>query len=85
MQLEVLLRCPQEPASGLYPESVDSIQDAILILLFHPLLSSLSFLFHSGFRTKILYAFLICPLRATCIAGFIPFALIIVIIFIWCL
>jgi hypothetical protein len=78
MQTESLLPCSQESATGLYPEPNESSPQ--LSTIFHgrfTLLSShlrlcLSIcLFPSVFLTKILYAYVISPMRATCMANFI--------------
>jgi len=53
----------------------------ILMLSSHLRLGLLSGLFPSGFQTKILYSFLISPIRATFPAHLILFDLIILIIF----
>jgi len=63
----------QEPATGHYPESGECsphthtiFSKISLILFFHLRLALLSYLFSLHFSIKILYAFLISPMRATC-------------------
>jgi len=82
------LSCSQGPATGpglksdeTSPQLPTVSQRSILILSFHLRLGLPSGLFHSGFASKILYAFLISPIRATCSAYPIPLDLIILIIF----
>jgi hypothetical protein len=66
------LSCSQQPSTGSYPEPDQSILPhhiylRFILLLFSHLRPGVSSgLFHSGFHTNILYAFLSAPIRATC-------------------
>jgi hypothetical protein len=71
------LPCSQEPSTGPYPEP-DQFNPSdpiplgfILILSTHLRLDTPSGLFHFGYPTNILYAFLVSPIRATCPAHLI--------------
>jgi hypothetical protein len=76
MEPEGSFPCSQEPSTGPYPEPDQSyphnpIQRSILILSTHLCLGLPSGLLPSGFPINILYAFLFCPIRATCPAHLI--------------
>jgi hypothetical protein len=60
------LPCPQEPATRPYPGPTESSPHPYNLLT-HLCLGFPSGLFSSGFPTKILYAFLIYPMRAMCL------------------
>jgi len=72
MELEGSLPCSQEPSTDPYPEPETSshtfpssfpvIHSNIILM---PTLGLLHGLFPSGFRTKILYTFIISPMCAT--------------------
>jgi hypothetical protein len=72
MKPEGSLLCSQEPANGPYPDPDEPIPsryvslNSILILFSNLFLHRPSCLFHSGFPTKILCAYLTSPTRATC-------------------
>jgi len=73
MESEVPSSCSQDPATDHYPEPHESIPQiphpisliSILILSSHLRLSFTSGLFHTGFRTKILFGVLNSPFRPT--------------------
>jgi hypothetical protein len=78
MEPQGSLPCSQEPSSGPYPELDQSVHTphpislrSILILSSHLHLGLPSGRFPSGFHTKILYALLFTPIRATCPAHLI--------------
>jgi len=72
MEAEGSLPCSREPTTG--PHLVQSTPSQnisikfVLILLYHLFLGPSSDLFPSGYPIKILYAFLISSIRATCLA-----------------
>jgi hypothetical protein len=84
MEPEGSLPCSKKPFTGPYPEPDQSgpyhlilSLRSILIMPSHPRLGLPSGLFLSGFTTKIFYAFLLAPMRATCRAYLIILYLII--------
>jgi hypothetical protein len=66
METEGSLPCSQEPSTDTYPEPDQfSPYHPILILSIHLCLGLPSGLFPYGFPTKVLYVFLLAPIRAT--------------------
>jgi len=88
MEHEYLLQCSHKPATGPYPEPDESTlhlppyfpeMHSNIILLYTPKSSEYSLPF--SFSDKILYAFLISPMRATVLVNHILQDLIALIIF----
>jgi len=85
MEPEGSLSCPQEPATGSYPEP--HISSPNFPPYFPKIYSNIIFqgfpgdLFPSDFPTKILYSFIIFPMRATCPTHLILPAFVTLIIF----
>jgi hypothetical protein len=80
------LLCSQELSTNLHPEgdisnSHPTSLRSIFILPSHLCLGVQSYLFLSGFLTKIVYAFLIYPMYATCLTHLILLDFFILIIF----